>query len=282
MVEDVTMRTLQVHNFNLTDTLECGQTFCWVKEGKGYINADIGQVVYVEQSGDSLHYEASNGQADLLRLLRLEDPIQQIQREISRDGIMRTSIDFAPGLRIVNDPFFPCLVSFLCSVWKNVPAIRGMTEAIRRKYGPSYEFRGKVYRGMPTPEVLSRASVSDLKRLGLAWRAEFIQKSARMLVNGEISEHDLRAMEYNEAHKQLKKLHGVGDKVADCVCLFSLGHLEAFPIDVWIERVISEHYGVFTNSGRSYLKKSEAARRYFGRYAGYAQQYLYHFTRCTV
>ncbi|MFW9788296.1 MAG: DNA-3-methyladenine glycosylase family protein [Candidatus Thorarchaeota archaeon] len=269
-------------NFNLFDTLECGQTFSWIKEGPGYINADIGQVVYVEQREDTIFYETSHSDVDLSKLFRLHDPLEQIHREISRDGIMRRSIDFAPNLRIINDPFFPCLVSFLCSVWKNVPAIRGMTQSIREEWGAPYEFRGKVYYAMPTPEQLSEATVKDLKKLGLAWRAEFISQSTEAIMKGDIDEEELRSMNYLAARRELKSLHGVGDKVADCVSLFSLGFLEAFPIDVWIERVIQEHYGIFTSTGRSYTKKSAAAREYFGRYAGYAQEYLYHYSRCAV
>ena len=276
------MRSLKVKSFSLSDSLECGQTFCWVKEGEGYINADVGQVVYVEQEGNTLFYDTSESDVNLSKLFRLEDPLDQIHREITRDGIMKKSIDFAPNLRIINDPFFPCLVSFLCSVWKNVPAIRSMTGSIRRKWGPSYEFRGKTFYGMPSPLEISEATVSDLKKLGLAWRSEFIVKSTEAITAGEVTEDKLVSMDYREAHKQLKKLHGVGDKVADCVCLFSLGFLEAFPIDVWIERVIQEHYGVFATTGKSYSKRTEAARNYFGRYAGYAQEYLYHYTRCKV
>lgn len=276
------MRRLKIKDFNLADTLECGQTFCWVKEGKGYINADIGQAVYVEQQEDMLLYETSESNVNLSELLRLDDPLEQIHRDINRDGVMKKSIDFAPGLRVINDPFFPCLVSFLCSIWKNVPAIRTMTNAIREKWGPSYEFREKIYYGMPTPVQLSEVAVDELKSIGLAWRSEFIAKSTAAILDGDLDDVALRSMEYLDARKHLKNLHGVGDKVADCIALFSLGFLEAFPIDVWIERVIQEHYGVFTNTGDSYLKKSEAARKYFGKYAGYAQQYLYHYTRCAV
>jgi N-glycosylase/DNA lyase len=276
------MRCLHVKDFSLDDTLNCGQTFCWVKESEGYINADIGQVVYVEQKGDTLLYDTSECNVDLSKLFRLNDPLDKIQREIARDGIMKKSIDFAPNLRIINDPFFPCLVSFLCSVWKNVPAIRGMTNAIRKRWGPTYEFRGDIFYGMPSPEQLSKATVGELKKIGLAWRSEFITRATEAIVNGRVTEETLRTLEYLEVHKRLKNLYGVGDKVADCVSLFSLGHLEAFPIDVWIERVIQEHYGVFTDSGNSYTKKSEAARKYFGQYAGYAQQYLYHYSRCAL
>ena len=276
------MRSLEVDRFSLADTLECGQTFSWVKDGNGYINADIGQVVFVEQRGNMLYYETSHDDVDLVSMFRLGDPLDEIQREISRDGIMKASIEFAPDLRIINDPFFPTLVSFLCSVWKNIPTIQGMTRGIRQQWGTSYEFRGNTYYGMPTPEQLSEATVKDLKKLGLAWRADFISKSTEAILEGEVSETSLRLMNYTDAHKQLRKLHGVGNKVADCVCLFSLGFLEAFPIDVWIERVIQEHYDVFSDVGKSYSKKSEAARRYFGRYAGYAQEYLYHYSRCGV
>ncbi|MFW9808288.1 MAG: DNA-3-methyladenine glycosylase family protein [Candidatus Thorarchaeota archaeon] len=276
------MRNIEVERFSLSDTLECGQTFSWVREGNGYINADIGQVVYVEQKESALYYDTSSDDVNLRELLRLDDPLEEIQREISRDGIMKASIEFAPDLRIVNDPFFPCLVSFLCSVWKNVPAIRGMTNAIRREWGPSYEFRGKKYYGMPAPEQLSIVTTNDLKKLGLAWRAGFIVESTRSIIEGKVSEDSLKSMKYIDAHKNLKTLHGVGNKVADCICLFSLGFLEAFPIDVWIERVIQENYGVFSEAGKSYLRKSEAARRYFGRFAGYAQEYLYHYSRCSA
>lgn len=276
------MKSLEVERFNLEATLECGQTFCWIKEGEGYINTDIGQSVYVEQRENILYYETSHDDIDLETLFRLDDPLNEIQEEISMDGIMKASIEFAPDLRIINDPFYPTLVSFLCSVWKNVPAIRGMTNAIRREWGPSYEFRGKTHYGMPTPEQLSNASIKDLKKLGLAWRADFISKSTEAILEGAVSETSLKSTDYVDAHRQLKKLHGVGNKVADCVCLFSLGFLEAFPIDVWIERVIQEHYGVFSEAGKSYLRKSAAAREYFGRYAGYAQEYLYHYSRCAV
>jgi N-glycosylase/DNA lyase len=262
--------------------LECGQTFCWSREGNGYVNSDVGQVIYVEQRDNTLYYETSHDDVDLRKMFRLDDPLEDIQKEICIDDFMKESIDFAPDLRIISDPFYPTLVSFLCSVWKNIPAIQGMTQAIRQEWGPSYDFRGKKYYGMPTPERLAEVSVRNLRKLGLAWRAEFISKSTDAILKGEISESSLRSMEYHEAHKELRKLHGVGNKVADCVCLFSLGFLDAFPMDVWIERVIQEHYDVFSDAGRSYSKKAAAARSYFGKYAGYAQQYLYHFSRCAL
>ena len=274
------MKHLKLERFNLVDTVECGQTFTWVREGEGYINADLGQVVYVEQRGNALFYETSSSDAVPLRsVFRLDDPLDEIQRSITQNGIMQQSIDFAPDLRIINDPFFPCLISFMCSTCKNIPAIHRMMNNIRVKWGPAYEFKGKTIYGFPEPEELAGATVKDLQRQGLGFRAKYIRQTADSIMRGEISESELREMEYAEAHAALKSLHGVGDKVADCVCLFSLGFLEAFPIDVWIERVIQNHYDIFIETGKSYAKKSAAARVYFGKYSGYAQQYLYYFSR---
>ena len=273
------MKELKASNFSLRDTIECGQTFCWVPEGDGYVNADIGQAVYVEQENDILRWEASEGRVDLSDLFRLDDPLLEIQKKIAKDEFMRESVSFAPGHRIIPDPVYPCLVSFLCATWKGIPAIKTMVQRIRESCGSEFELRGKSYFGMPTPQQLFDTDKSVLNSLGLAWRANFIRRSTDTIVNREIDLEGLKTLSYQSAHSKLKALHGVGNKVADCVALFSLGHLEAFPIDVWIERVIQERYGIFTATGKSYQKKSEAARKYFGQYAGYAQEYLYYYSR---
>jgi N-glycosylase/DNA lyase len=273
------MQTIRAEHFSLADTIECGQTFSWIREGEGYINADIGQVVYVEQHGNKLHYDTSDRSIDLRKLFRLDDPLPQIQEEIAKDKIMRESIAFAPGLRLVSDEFFPCLISFILSIQSNIPRMHGCMHSLRQKYGPIYEFRNKTFYGFPSPEQLSRASETDLKELMFGWRSSFIVRTTGSILSGKVNPQELVNLPYAEAHRRLKSLHGVGDKVADCVCLFSLGHLEAFPIDVWIEKVINQHYDILKVSGESYSKKSLAAREYFGRYAGYAQEYLYNYVR---
>lgn len=273
------MRSIRAEHFSLYDTIECGQTFMWRREGDGFINSDLGQVVYVEQRENRLLYETSSHSVDLKRLFRLDDPLTEIQGEISRPGIMQKSIAFALGLRIVQDPFFPCLISFICSTQKGIPAIHTLMNNIRKQYGPEYEFRGKTYFGFPTPESLANACCDDYQCLGAGYRSSYIHKTIENINSGRVTEEILRDMEYADAHKMLKTLHGVGDKVADCVSLFSLGFLEAFPIDVWIERVIRNHYPIFSKDGTSYSKRSAAAREYFGLFAGYAQEYLYYFSR---
>ena len=274
------MKSLTIDRFNLFDTIECGQTFTWIREGKGYVNADLGQVIYVEQRGDTLFYESSSHPVDLIRLFRLNDPLDEIQAEITRAGFMQESIDFAPNLRIVTDPLVPCLISFISSIQKNIPAIHTLMNRIRKKWGTSYDFRGKTYYGFPSIEDLSSANISDFEELNAGYRSKFFVQTIESMNKGDVTEEQLRTMTYSEAHETLKTLHGVGDKVADCVCLFSLGFLEAFPIDVWIEKVIQNHYPIFEKEGKSYKKRSDTARKYFGQYAGYAQEYLFYFSRC--
>ncbi|MCK4567953.1 MAG: hypothetical protein KAU48_11670 [Candidatus Thorarchaeota archaeon] len=274
------MKSLNVDRFSLFDTIESGQTFTWTREGDGYVNVDSGQVIYVEQRDDTLFYETSSHAVDISTLFRLNDPLDEIQAEITRRGFMQESIDFAPNLRIVSDPFVPCLFSFISSIQKNIPAIHKLMNGIRKKWGPSYEFREKKYYGFPSLEDLAGASIRDFERLNAGYRSKFFVRTIDAMNKGNVTEEPLKPMKYPEAHDTLKTLHGVGDKVADCVCLFSLGILEAFPIDVWIEKVIQDHYHIFEKEGKSYQKKSAAARKYFGQYAGYAQEYLFYFSRC--
>ena len=274
------MKSLTVDRFSLFDTIESGQTFTWSREGNGYVNADLGQVIYVEQRGNTLFYESPSHSVDLNKLFRLDDPLDEIQSEITRPGYMQESIGFAPNLRIVSDPLVPCLFSFISSIQKNIPAIHTIMRNIRKEWGPSYIFRGKTYYGFPSLEDLSCASISDFEGLNAGYRSKFFVQTIESMNRGDVTEEQLRTMPYSEAHEALKTLHGVGDKVADCVCLFSLGFLEAFPIDVWIEKVIQDHYPIFQLEGKSYKKKSATARKYFGQYAGYAQEYLFYFSRC--
>lgn len=280
MMREHMMKTLTVDRFNLVDTIESGQTFTWTREGAGYVNSDLGQVIYLEQVGNVLHYETSSHEVDLSNLFRLDDKLDRIQSEITREGMMKESIAFAPNLRIVRDPLFPCLISFISSIQKNIPAIHTLMNSIRKRWGPAYEFRGRTYFGFPSLDEISQATVSDFERLNAGYRSRFFVKTIEAMSRGDVTEEHLRTMEYGDAHRMLKTLHGVGDKVADCVCLFSLGFLEAFPIDVWIEKVIQSHYPIFEREGKTYQKRAEAARNYFGQYAGYAQEYLFYYSRC--
>ncbi len=183
---------------------------------------------------------------------------------------------FGCGLRILNQEPFETLISFIVSANNNVKRIRGILDRLCVLCGEPFSFEGETYYKFPTPESLAACGVQSLTQCGSGYRAPYIKEAARMVADG-FSLPALRDMAYQDAKKELQKLPGVGPKVADCVLLFSLGFYDAFPADVWIKRVMREHYGFEGNDRQIY----EFARERFGKYAGIAQQYLFFWQRET-
>lgn len=262
---------------DLEKTLECGQTFFWHRENGKYYTVRKDGVLKVWQEGDELHYENLGEDIDPLSILRLGDPLEEIYREISKDDFTEKAIEENRGLRIINDEFFPCLISFITSAQMKIDRIKEVQDELVKKFGEELEFDGKTYYQFPEPEGLAKVSVKELKDLGLGYRADYIKQTSWMVQNEEVYPQKVKEMDREEARKELMKLPGVGDKVADCVLLFSLDFLEAFPIDTWMWKVVESKYPDFYSS--SYSKTSEQMRDYFGRYAGYAHEYLFHYGR---
>jgi len=178
-------------------------------------------------------------------------------------------------MRIVRDPAFPTLISFICSAQMRVSRIHGMQQALRREFGEPVSFDGGTYRAFPTPAALANASEADLRDLSLGYRAPYVKRSAEMVAGGEADPEDALGMAYEDARDHLTQFVGVGDKVADCILLFSLGYLEAVPLDTWIQTVIGEFYPDCDRG--NYADTSRAIRETLGgEYAGYTQTYLFH------
>jgi N-glycosylase/DNA lyase len=164
---------------------------------------------------------------------------------------------------------------------------------ISRKFGELIEFEGARYFGFPQPHALARATIRDLRLCKLGYRAERVRETARLIDKGDFDLESLRDLPYVDAKKMLLSLPGVGSKVADCVLLFSLDKLEAFPTDVWMKRIMLESYSEYFEPGfverlerqrslsqREYQVLYAVGRRVFGEFLGYAQEYLYHYRRC--
>jgi N-glycosylase/DNA lyase len=290
--------------FDLQATLESGQTFLWRRNDGRAFEADdlyggsawyytvVGgrtdgdtqtdgdpEVVRVRQRDGLLEWEATTDADSLLtERLRLDDDLSAIFARIPDDELLSSAIDTYRGLRIVDDPFFPCLVSFICSAQMRVGRIHGMQTALAREFGETVAFDGETYHAYPTPERLASATEEDLRGLGLGYRAPYVQRSAELVASGEATAADVRGLAYEEAREAVQAFVGVGDKVADCVLLFSLGYLEAVPLDTWIQQAIGEYYP-HCETG-SYAETSNAIRAEFGgEYAGYAQTYVFHYLR---
>jgi N-glycosylase/DNA lyase len=277
--------------FNLDLTLCCGQAFRWEKHGEWWYGVVRDKVLRIRQNGEELQSE--NAEADFVRdYFGLTDDLPTILREISRDSYMKSVIHELKGLRILRQDPWECLISYICATYKNISAIKQMLLNLAKKFGRKIQFRDHCFYTFPTESKLAEASTAELASCGLGYRTAYVSEAARMVHGNGFGLQQLRNTDYKEARAELQKLPGVGLKVADCILLFSLGKLEAFPVDVWIRRTITKHYArhfptKFINkisTGRSlsnseYKKLSSFGREHFGRYAGYAQEYLYHYER---
>jgi N-glycosylase/DNA lyase len=256
-----------VPELNLEYTLDSGQAFRWAREGEWWSGVVRDRAIRLRQEGDRLEARGDADEGFLRSYLRLDDDLEAIYRDISRDGCIAGLIDRFRGLRLLRQDVWECSASYLLASYTNVPRIKKMIESLCRTYGKKLSSGQYAF---PTPEEIAEGS-GDIAVCRLGYRADWIKCYARSVADGEFDLEKLKAMDYDEAVRYLKTIKGVGDKVADCIALFSLNHLQACPVDVRIARAMKETYGV---SG-SYRKVSEYARRHFGPFAGYAQEYLY-------
>jgi len=277
---------------DLQSTLESGQTYCWWRtDGRMYDTLGAhggtawyetvvaGELLRVRQQDAVLEWEAScDAHPLLVETLRLEDDLDEIASQTPDDPLHDAAFARYPGMRIVRDPFFPTLISFICSAQMRVERIFEMQETLRRSYGTRLEWHGEEYAAFPTPDQLASATEAELRELGLGYRAPYVQQTAELVAAGELTREDVLGLEYEAAREALTGFVGVGDKVADCVALFSLGYLEAVPLDTWIRGAIEAHYP--EAAGSNYTETSRGIReRLGGEYAGYAQTYLFHYLR---
>jgi N-glycosylase/DNA lyase len=277
--------------FDLDFSLCCGQVFRWRKINGWWYGVVGEKVVKVCQCGVDLQFENVT-KVFLQTYFGLNDDLVQISQCIGRDDYVRKALLRFEGLRIVRQLPWECLISFICATYKSIAAIEMMLKKLSTKYGEKQVFDGMGFYTFPTVESLANASENGLRECGLGYRAKYVLATVKKITDEKINLDDLKNMPYLEARKKLLEFSGVGLKVADCVLLFSLRKLEAFPVDVWVKRVILNHYAdqlpePFVKKLRShdsltngeYTKIGDFARSYFGAYAGYAQEYLYHFER---
>lgn len=258
---------MRVPLLDLDHTLGNGQVFRWTRQGEWWQGVVGSRTIHLRQEGDEVQVRGDAGRTFLRRYLRLDDDLEAIYEDISRDACISSLVQRFRGMRLVRQDVWECSASYLLASYSNVPRIKMMIEALCRTYGrrlPNGQY------AFPTPEEIAEGT-HDIGACRLGYRAEWIRCYARSVMTGEFDLERLRELEYASAISYLKTVKGIGDKVADCIALFSLEHLQACPVDVRIARAMRDVYGV----AGSYRKVSEHARRHFGRYAGYAQEYLY-------
>ncbi|XVH31565.1 DNA-3-methyladenine glycosylase family protein [Haloferacaceae archaeon DSL9] len=286
--------------FDLQSTLESGQSYLWTRtDGRMYETdaayggnawyetvvpplsglSDVNEVIRVRQRDGVLEWESTTDAVPLLtRLLRLDDDLDAIASSTPDDPLLARAFERYQGMRLVRDPPFPCLVSFICSAQMRVSRIYGMQRALAENHGETVVGGDRTYDAFPTPERLASCTEAELRALRIGYRAPYVRRTAEMVATGEAHPSEAVEYTYEDAREYLTRFVGVGDKVADCVLLFSLGFLEAVPLDTWITTAIAERYPDCERA--TYAATSRAIReRFGGEYAGYVQTYVFHHLR---
>lgn len=271
------MKSIEI---NLEHTINSGQVFLWQKINEYWYGVDGQRVIKVDGNGI---IKTSDG--SFCDFFRLNDKIKTIIEEISQDKTVSNAVRKYRGLRITRQDPFQCLVSFIVSSNSNIQKIKSTLYNICEKFGKKTKFDGIGFFLFPTPERLASASVEDIKKCGAGYRSKFILQAAKKVATQQINLDELKRHNYDSAKSTIRTIPGIGNKVADCILLFSLEKLESFPLDRWMIRTLQRHYSdkfkinTKTITERQHNILHEKLVQHFGKSAGYAQQYLFKMQR---
>ena len=266
--------------FSLDATLSCGQTFRWERETDGWWYGVVGdQPLKVRQDGQKVTFEGVR--ASFIRhYFSLDLDLNAILASVDADPFIHASVVQNRGLRLVRQPAWECTVSYICSTNSNIPTIRRRIQAIAKNYGRPVSFDGRTCYTFPDPESIMAEGHDGLNACRLGYRQPYVFGTSCSVTDPACWEQEIRRLPYETARKELLKLHGIGPKAADCILLFAFQKYEAFPVDVWIRRIMQERYLPELATGapltnRQYDAIRKFARNRFGEYCGWAQEYLY-------
>ncbi len=265
---------INVSDFALASTVECGQAFRWSRTAGCWFEGVVGRrVIRLRQHPNSVEWESSPQveRKVVARYLALDVSLPEILATFPNDPLLRKAVKDHHGLRVIRQEPWECLASFIASSSKQIVQIRQIVNLLARRFG---EPVSDTHHTFPTVAAVARASHQELWDCKLGFRAKNLLAAAQMIDSGKLNLDELAAMEYGHALEELIKLPGVGEKIANCTLLFACGFNQAFPIDVWIERALRRIY--FDGKERVTARElREFARTHFGPYAGWAQQYLF-------
>ena len=266
---------VEIRDFLPLHTFDCGQCFRWkLQEDGSYIGIANNQAVRISMVGATVEIEGitrSDYENFWKMYLDFDRDYSEIKKALSINDTMAKSVEFGNGIRILRQEFFETLISFIISQRSSIPKIKSCVEKLCTLYGAEIQFKGKAFYTFPSAEKIASLSEEEIRSLGVGYRAPYILKAAQSVASGEINAEELEAMDTASARKKLLSLYGVGDKVCDCVLLFSLGKYDLFPADVWIKRVMAEEFEC--------SDAKSAGETKFGSYSGFAQQYLFYWRK---
>ena len=266
---------------NVHDTINSGQIFVWENYKNMWFVINGQNVIVIKQNPS----EVLRLSDETKKFFRNDDNFKEIVRSISRDKIVKNAVKHYPGLRITRQEPFQCYISFIVSANSNIPNIRMRLQKLCRKFGAKTYVEKREFFVFPTPQILASATISDLLECGLGYRAKYVKSASHAVVSEEIDFNYLKKTKYQIAKESLLKIPGIGGKVADCILLFSLEKLEAFPLDTWMTKIMQKYYSNEFSLGKKTVTKKRYERihqeviDYFGNFAGYSQQFLFKMER---
>ncbi len=265
---------------NVENSINSGQVFLWRKNDNNWYGINGQDILKISTSGSVKSYQ--NVKTDFFRK---KDDIENIIKSISKDSTTKRAVKQYLGLRILEQDPFQCLISFIVSSNSNIQKIKNSLENISKKFGVKVKFENHEFFLFPKPEMLAKASINEIKSCGVGYRARFIKEAANIIALKKINFENLKKDNYKNAKEEICTIPGVGNKVADCVLLFSLNKLESFPLDRWMIRILEKYYSekfqleTKTITEKQYNILHEKIVNYFGPFAGYAQQFLFKMER---
>jgi N-glycosylase/DNA lyase len=271
---------IDYNTINLENTINSGQVFLWTKQKEFWYGVNGQDVLKISDSGKITSY--SKNKYDFFRD---SDDMAKIIRSISKDKTTKMAVKKYLGLRLVRQDPFQCYISFIVSSNSNIQKIKLSLEKISAKFGRKIQFDSKEFHLFPEPKKIANATIQEIRNCGVGYRAKFILDAAKMVESQQIDFEYLIKCNYQDAKKIILSVPGIGNKVADCILLFSLDKLDAFPLDRWMIRILGKYYlEKFELETKSITEKQydtlhEKITKYFGPYAGYAQQFLFKMER---
>ena len=265
---------------NFDYSINSGQVFLWEKIDTKWYGIDGKRILVLESSQKfkkNMKYETD--------FFRLDDNFEKISNDLKNDSYVKNALKIFPGLRLIRQNPFQCYISFIVSSNSNIPNIKSRLQNLCKTFGRKKIVDGREFFLFPEPSDLANASVLDIKKCGLGYRAKAVKTASLSVLDGKIDFDFLKKIDYHTAKEELTKVFGIGNKVADCILLFSLEKLEAFPLDRWMLRILQKYYSkefqisTKTLTEKTYDQLHENIVEHFGSYAGYAQQFLFKMER---
>ena len=266
--------------FSLDLTLSCGQVFRWEREADGWWYGVVrDRVIKIRQKNATLTFEGAPS-SFIRDYFSLDTNLNAITASFDRDPFIHDAISDCRGLRLVRQPAWECLISYICATNSNIPMIKRRIANIANTFGKPLEFEGRTYHTFPDHASLASACTPALSECKLGYRSPYVLETACDIEDEKAWSDSIASLPYEQARSALMRLQGVGPKAADCILLFAFQKYEAFPVDVWIRRIMRDHYiKTLSNdaslTGWEYDTIRRFAGKHFGKYCGYAQEYLY-------